>query len=205
MGTSATVPEQAIRVRSRQRADLDGCVLALAAVHKTGGYPSNWPDDPARWLTPAGMLEARRSGGQTAASRPAPLAGTCRAGCRAGACPRPCPAVTAAAQRGTASPSPESADGWRRGHGPSWPFQRADARASAEPAPARIALRLADLKRWPPPTKARSWSVANSSPRGRALTRLRRLPVHRLRLPSGPPAMPRRPTRARALHIVRPI
>ena len=45
-------------VRNRQADDMDGCVRALASVHEIGGYPLNWPDDPARWLTPTGMLEA---------------------------------------------------------------------------------------------------------------------------------------------------
>ncbi len=26
-------------------------------VHRTDGYPINWPADPAAWLTPAGMLQ----------------------------------------------------------------------------------------------------------------------------------------------------
>jgi GNAT superfamily N-acetyltransferase len=28
-------------------------------VHPTSGYPTNWPADPARWLTPSGILHAR--------------------------------------------------------------------------------------------------------------------------------------------------
>lgn len=51
------VPEL-IRIRDREPADLDNCVEALAAVHKTGGYPANWPADPAQWLAPAGILRA---------------------------------------------------------------------------------------------------------------------------------------------------
>lgn len=35
-----------------------GCVDVLARVHADGGYPTNWPADPARWLTPSGLIEA---------------------------------------------------------------------------------------------------------------------------------------------------
>jgi GNAT superfamily N-acetyltransferase len=51
------VPEL-VRIRDREPADLDNCVEALAAVHQVGGYPTNWPADPARWLTPAGTVRA---------------------------------------------------------------------------------------------------------------------------------------------------
>jgi len=47
-----------ISVRNRRADDMDGCVAALASVHEISAYPSNWPDDPARWLTPSGMLAA---------------------------------------------------------------------------------------------------------------------------------------------------
>jgi GNAT superfamily N-acetyltransferase len=50
------VPEQEIDIRTRGPADLDGCVAALASVHKSGGYPTNWPADPARWLAPPGTI-----------------------------------------------------------------------------------------------------------------------------------------------------
>jgi GNAT superfamily N-acetyltransferase len=52
------VHEQLIRVRDREAADIDLCVRALAAVHQTSGYPTNWPADPARWLTPSGIVRA---------------------------------------------------------------------------------------------------------------------------------------------------
>jgi GNAT superfamily N-acetyltransferase len=52
------VPEQLIRIRNREAADIDLCVQALATVHPTSGYPTNWPADPARWLTPSGILHA---------------------------------------------------------------------------------------------------------------------------------------------------
>ncbi|MET8233899.1 GNAT family N-acetyltransferase [Micromonospora sp. NPDC005298] len=38
------------RVRRRRATDLDGCVAALAEVHRVDGYPMNWPTDPHRWL-----------------------------------------------------------------------------------------------------------------------------------------------------------
>ncbi|MGC4879935.1 GNAT family N-acetyltransferase [Micromonospora sp. DT43] len=38
------------RIRRRRAADLDGCVAALADVHRVDGYPLNWPADPHRWL-----------------------------------------------------------------------------------------------------------------------------------------------------------
>lgn len=45
-------------VRARQLEDLESCVDVLARVHAAGGYPTNWPVDPARWLTPSGLVEA---------------------------------------------------------------------------------------------------------------------------------------------------
>ncbi len=48
-------PEKPVRIRAREAGDLDLCVQALAAGHETGGYPANWPADPARWLTPDGI------------------------------------------------------------------------------------------------------------------------------------------------------
>ncbi|MDG4781075.1 GNAT family N-acetyltransferase [Micromonospora sp. WMMD961] len=38
------------RIRRRHAADLDGCVAALAEVHRVDRYPLNWPADPRRWL-----------------------------------------------------------------------------------------------------------------------------------------------------------
>jgi GNAT superfamily N-acetyltransferase len=37
-------------VRRRRPGDLDGCVAALALVHRVDHYPLNWPADPHRWL-----------------------------------------------------------------------------------------------------------------------------------------------------------
>ncbi|MGW0217331.1 N-acetyltransferase family protein [Micromonospora chokoriensis] len=37
-------------IRRRRAADLDGCVAALAEVHRVDRYPMNWPADPRRWL-----------------------------------------------------------------------------------------------------------------------------------------------------------
>lgn len=45
-------------VRPRTDRDLDACVEALAAVHRHSGYPVNWPDHPADWLTPRSVLAA---------------------------------------------------------------------------------------------------------------------------------------------------
>lgn len=52
------MPEQLIRIRNREAADIDMCVQALTTVHQTSGYPTNWPADPARWLAPAGVVRA---------------------------------------------------------------------------------------------------------------------------------------------------
>jgi GNAT superfamily N-acetyltransferase len=52
------VPEQLIRVRNREAVDIESCVQALASVHQTSSYPTNWPADPARWLTPPRTLHA---------------------------------------------------------------------------------------------------------------------------------------------------
>jgi ribosomal protein S18 acetylase RimI-like enzyme len=52
------VPAPVIRIRDREAADLGLCVQALAEVHQTGGYPKNWPADPAGWLTPPGIVRA---------------------------------------------------------------------------------------------------------------------------------------------------
>ncbi|MEU8288473.1 hypothetical protein AB0C01_29465, partial [Micromonospora sp. NPDC048905] len=38
------------RIRRRRATDLDGCVAALAEVHRVDRYPLNWPTDPHRWL-----------------------------------------------------------------------------------------------------------------------------------------------------------
>ncbi|MFD3923291.1 GNAT family N-acetyltransferase [Streptomyces sp. NPDC058595] len=43
-----------IAVRRRDSSDLDACVRVLAEVHESDGYPVNWPQDPAGWLTPPG-------------------------------------------------------------------------------------------------------------------------------------------------------
>ena len=44
--------------RDREDADLGACVAGLRAVYETSGYPTNWPADPARWLSPTGILRA---------------------------------------------------------------------------------------------------------------------------------------------------
>jgi len=45
-------------LRTRTPEDLDGCVAVLRRVHETSGYPSGWPQDPGRWLAPAGLVAA---------------------------------------------------------------------------------------------------------------------------------------------------
>lgn len=47
-----------LRIRLRKPGDLPALTGALAAVHQADGYPSRWPDAPARWLTPREMLAA---------------------------------------------------------------------------------------------------------------------------------------------------
>jgi GNAT superfamily N-acetyltransferase len=59
-----------IRIRTREAADLGLCVGVLAQVYRTSGYPTNWPGDPAGWLTPPGTVAA-----WVAASDDAPVAG----------------------------------------------------------------------------------------------------------------------------------
>lgn len=46
------------RIRRRHQADLPECVLVLADVHETDGYPVNWPDDPVGWLSEPSLLAA---------------------------------------------------------------------------------------------------------------------------------------------------
>jgi GNAT superfamily N-acetyltransferase len=45
-------------IRAREPEDLDGCAGILRRVHEITGYPSGWPRDPGRWLTPAGQVAA---------------------------------------------------------------------------------------------------------------------------------------------------
>ncbi|MEU4874359.1 GNAT family N-acetyltransferase [Streptomyces sp. NPDC021608] len=53
--TDPAGPSSAV-VRPRRAADLDACVAALALVHEHSGYPVDWPERPAAWLTPATLL-----------------------------------------------------------------------------------------------------------------------------------------------------
>jgi ribosomal protein S18 acetylase RimI-like enzyme len=52
---AAEAAGQMIRIRGRVAGDVGLCVEVLAEVHRASGYPVNWPDDPAGWITPAGM------------------------------------------------------------------------------------------------------------------------------------------------------
>ncbi|MFG2530533.1 GNAT family N-acetyltransferase [Streptomyces sp. NPDC048516] len=45
-------------IRERRDTDLDACVALLAEVHTHSGYPHQWPDDPAGWLTPDSLTAA---------------------------------------------------------------------------------------------------------------------------------------------------
>lgn len=47
-----------IVLRRTEPEDLDGCVAMLRRVHEANGYPSRWPADPGRWLTPADQIAA---------------------------------------------------------------------------------------------------------------------------------------------------
>ncbi|MEV6842521.1 GNAT family N-acetyltransferase [Actinoplanes sp. NPDC051411] len=47
-----------VSIRPRTPADLDACVAALREVHEADGYPTNWPADPAAWLTPPELAAA---------------------------------------------------------------------------------------------------------------------------------------------------
>jgi ribosomal protein S18 acetylase RimI-like enzyme len=44
--------------RYRDESDVGASVEALRGVYETSGYPTNWPADPARWLSPPGILRA---------------------------------------------------------------------------------------------------------------------------------------------------
>ncbi|HEY2519677.1 MAG TPA: GNAT family N-acetyltransferase [Streptosporangiaceae bacterium] len=70
MAEASGPPDKPVRVRRREAGDLDRCVQVLAAVHRTSGYPTNWPADPARWLTPDGITSA-----WVATTREVPVAG----------------------------------------------------------------------------------------------------------------------------------
>ncbi|MFF1836429.1 GNAT family N-acetyltransferase [Streptomyces sp. NPDC058231] len=47
-----------LMIRPRTDSDMPACVDALATVHEAEHYPVQWPADPARWLTPDGLLGA---------------------------------------------------------------------------------------------------------------------------------------------------
>ena len=47
-----------VDVRPRTDEDLAGCIRALEAVHRSDGYPTWWPVDPAGWLSPSGCAAA---------------------------------------------------------------------------------------------------------------------------------------------------
>ena len=45
-------------IRARLDTDLDACVEALRAVFAVDSYPTAWPSNPARWLTPSDLWQA---------------------------------------------------------------------------------------------------------------------------------------------------
>jgi ribosomal protein S18 acetylase RimI-like enzyme len=47
-----------VSVRPREPGDIPACAAALRRVHDASGYPSRWPDDPGRWITPRDMVAA---------------------------------------------------------------------------------------------------------------------------------------------------
>lgn len=47
-----------VAIRRRGEKDLPASVAALRLVHHADAYPSNWPLDPAAFLTPPGLLGA---------------------------------------------------------------------------------------------------------------------------------------------------
>ncbi|WP_223167992.1 GNAT family N-acetyltransferase [Nonomuraea sp. SYSU D8015] len=47
-----------MEIRDRTPEDLAACVEALAEVQAVDRYPVDWPDDPAGWLTPDGLVRA---------------------------------------------------------------------------------------------------------------------------------------------------
>jgi GNAT superfamily N-acetyltransferase len=51
-------------IRERSKEDLEECVAVLARVHREGGFPTHWPQDPAAWLTPANMVRAWVAAGE---------------------------------------------------------------------------------------------------------------------------------------------
>ncbi|MGO4455729.1 GNAT family N-acetyltransferase [Streptomyces sp. M-16] len=45
-------------VRRREPGDLGACARVLAEVHRTDGYPVDWPELPERWLSPPALIGA---------------------------------------------------------------------------------------------------------------------------------------------------
>ena len=47
-----------VPIRTRRADDLAVCAATLRRVHDLSGYPARWPDDPAGWLCPPGLMTA---------------------------------------------------------------------------------------------------------------------------------------------------
>jgi hypothetical protein len=56
--SSAHAPARTPRLRPRDDRDLPACVEALAEVHEADGYPTNWPERPAGWLSGTSLVGA---------------------------------------------------------------------------------------------------------------------------------------------------
>ena len=54
----STVPAPDRRIRLRTAGDVEPCVRVLAEVHRSDGYPVNWPESPGEWLSDASGLGA---------------------------------------------------------------------------------------------------------------------------------------------------
>ncbi|MGW7275686.1 GNAT family N-acetyltransferase [Streptomyces sp. NPDC054864] len=56
--SQTSAPRTRTSIRSRRDPDLPTCVKALAQVHVTDGYPTNWPAQPAGWLVGGSLVGA---------------------------------------------------------------------------------------------------------------------------------------------------
>lgn len=55
----STLPESGlVTVRPRHSNELGDCVQALREVYGHDGYPTRWPADPKRWISPTGLIAA---------------------------------------------------------------------------------------------------------------------------------------------------
>ncbi|GAA3618310.1 GNAT family N-acetyltransferase [Kineosporia mesophila] len=52
------MPQEPVVLRPRTEADVTTAAVQLRTVHEQDGYPSLWPDDPQKWLSPPGTAAA---------------------------------------------------------------------------------------------------------------------------------------------------